>query len=66
MRTIDLPLSDGRVAPYTLSGTPIGPRPAGLPRWNRVAFAAAHVVSDPLTNVDPWLSAAVDWDATLA
>lgn len=66
MRTIDLPLSDGRVAPYTLSGTPIGTRPAGLPRWNRVAFAAAHVVSDPLANVDPWLSAAVDWDATLA
>jgi hypothetical protein len=31
-----------------------------------VAFAAAHVVADPLGNVDPWLEAAVDWDATLA
>src|SRR5881394_1040263 len=33
---------------------------------NRVAFSAAHVVCDPLANVDPWLSAAVDWDRTIA
>src|ERR1700691_4964654 len=33
---------------------------------NRVAFSAAHVVSDPLADVDPWLSAAVDWDKTIA
>jgi len=31
-----------------------------------VAFSAAHVVSDPLANVDPWLAAAVDWDRTIA
>jgi hypothetical protein len=31
-----------------------------------VAMAAAHVVSDPLATVDPWLEAALDWDATLA
>jgi hypothetical protein len=31
-----------------------------------VAYAAAHVVCDPLADVDPWLDAAVDWDATLA
>lgn len=36
------------------------------PDWNRVAFAAAHVVADPRADVDPWLAAAVDWDATLA
>ena len=34
--------------------------------FNRVAFAAAHVVSDPLAEVDPWLGAAIDWDATIA
>ena len=34
--------------------------------WNRVAFAAAHVVADPRADVDPWLAAAIDWDATLA
>src|SRR5438067_12471140 len=33
--------------------------------FNRVAFAAAHVVSDPLSDTDPWLTAAIDWDATL-
>src|SRR6202023_1604525 len=33
---------------------------------NRVAFSAAHVVSDPMADVDPWLTAAVDWDRTIA
>ena len=33
---------------------------------NRVAFAAAHVVADPLSASDPWTEVAVDWDATLA
>jgi hypothetical protein len=33
---------------------------------NRVAFSAAHVVSDPLADVDPWLTAAIDWDRTIA
>jgi hypothetical protein len=33
---------------------------------NRVAFSAVHVVADPLADVDPWLSAAVDWDRTIA
>jgi hypothetical protein len=31
-----------------------------------VAFSAVHVVADPLADVDPWLSAAVDWDRTIA
>jgi hypothetical protein len=31
-----------------------------------VAFSAAHVVSDPLADVDPWLLAAIDWDKTIA
>jgi hypothetical protein len=35
-------------------------------KLNRVAFSAAHVVSDPLADVDPWLSAAIDWDKTIA
>src|ERR1700753_1358828 len=33
---------------------------------NRVAFTAAHVVADPLADADPWLTAAVDWDRTIA
>jgi hypothetical protein len=31
----------------------------------RVAYAAAHVVADPLVEQDPWLDARLDWDATL-
>ena len=34
--------------------------------WNRIAYAAAHVVADPLADVDPWIDSAVDWDRTLA
>ena len=33
---------------------------------NRIAFSAAHVVADPLADADPWLTAAIDWDATMA
>jgi hypothetical protein len=32
----------------------------------RKALAAAHVVADPLSSKEPWLEAAIDWDATLA
>ncbi|NKB53150.1 MAG: DUF993 family protein [Rhizobiaceae bacterium] len=43
-----------------------GPAPdAGQP-WNRTAFAAAHVVSDPLAEADPWLDCPMDWERTLA
>jgi Protein of unknown function (DUF993) len=48
-------LAASRVFPASLRGT-----------LNRVAFSAAHVVADPLADVDPWLSAAIDWDKTIA
>ena len=35
------------------------------PFTSRVAFAAAHVVADPLGNNVPGAPAAIDWDATL-
>ena len=38
--------------------------PAEQP-FNRIAYAAAHVVADPLAERDPWLEAAIDWDATI-
>jgi hypothetical protein len=63
--TLRLPRPDGTVAPYTLGGaTPVTP-PAG-PIRSRVAFAAVHVVADPLADVNPTLEARLDWDATLA
>ena len=64
--TLTLPRSDGRLAPYTLHGAATWTAPATRPAWNRVAFAAAHVVSDPRAAIDPWQDVAIDWDATLA
>ncbi len=66
MATIKLITLDGRIAPFTLSGTAPPRAPSARPAWNRIALAAAHVVSDPRANVDPWLATAIDWDATLA
>ncbi|HLW12319.1 MAG TPA: dihydrodipicolinate synthase family protein [Casimicrobiaceae bacterium] len=66
MRTINLPDASGQLTRYVLHGNAAPHAASVRPRWNRVAFAAAHVVSDPLANVDPWLATAVDWDATLA
>src|SRR3712207_3010750 len=44
------------------------PRPFARPTraFTRKALAAAHVVADPLSSKEPWLDAAIDWDATLA
>ncbi|MCO6049653.1 dihydrodipicolinate synthase family protein [Mesorhizobium sp. RP14(2022)] len=64
MTTLVLPGADGSMQPYTLVGQPLV-RPATPPRFNRIAYAAAHVVSDPLRDVAPWDRPAIDWDATL-
>jgi len=48
-------LSASRTFPAKLEGT-----------LNRIAFSAAHVVADPLAENDPWVSAAIDWDKTIA
>jgi Protein of unknown function (DUF993) len=64
--TISLPTRDRRFEPY-LTGEPIVlPKKGAATAFNRVAFAAAHVVADPLADVDPWLEPAVDWDRTIA
>jgi Protein of unknown function (DUF993) len=34
--------------------------------FTRKALAAAHVVADPLSAKEPWLEAAIDWEATIA
>ncbi|MBT0959152.1 dihydrodipicolinate synthase family protein [Alphaproteobacteria bacterium KMM 3653] len=43
-----------------------GPEIAQAGPWNRTAYAAAHVVCDPLADNDPWIDGVVDWDRTLA
>ena len=60
-----LPTYAGAIENYKLSGTPLTPR-APLTHFTRTAFAAAHVVSDPLAERDPWIGRpAIDWDDTL-
>ena len=66
MTTLHLPTSDGALAPYTMRAPQAWPVPAQKPQWNRVAFAAAHVVADPRAAIDPWVGTAIDWDTTLA
>src|SRR6202047_5290374 len=63
--SLKLPKADRGIETYRLAATRRFPaRLEGT--LNRVAFSAAHVVSDPLADVDPWLSAAIDWDRTIA
>ena len=66
MATISLPNKDRKFAPYT-TGEPIAfPSKSEIQSFNRVAFAAAHVVADPLADNNPWLDASIDWDKTIA
>ena len=62
---VDLPDETGRLVTYALEATPIE-APAGPHRFNRTAFAAAHVVADPFAAQEPGLGPAIDWEATLA
>ena len=66
MATISLPTKDRSFAPYTTGEPIVLPKKGAAPKFNRVAYAAAHVVADPLADNDPWLDAAVDWDKTIA
>lgn len=64
-KTLNLPRADRSITTYT-------PRPApnfqapNAPFQSRVAYAAAHVVADPLADVTPVSPPAVDWETTMA
>ncbi len=64
MTTLNLPIAAGKLAPYTLQQPKAFP--VAQPPFSRIAFAAAHVVADPLADHDPWLTPAVDWERTIA
>src|SRR5580704_2783891 len=64
MPVVNLPSKNGRLEPYRLAG-PRSWNGNGAHKFNRVALAAAHLVADPLSDADPWLTAAIDWDATI-
>ena len=62
--TLNLPTASDRLENYKLRGS-VPLKPKSRKTFNRVAYSAAHVVSDPLASVDPWLQCAVDWDTTI-
>ena len=63
--SLKLPKADRSIETYRLAASRTFP--AKLEgTLNRVAFSAAHVVADPLAALDPWLTAAIDWDRTIA
>jgi hypothetical protein len=56
---------DGAVFHYTPASELLAPPQRG--RFEtRVAFAAAHVVVDPIRTLEPLTQPIVDWDATIA
>jgi hypothetical protein len=64
IETIRLPAIGRRLENYPVREPRKFERPAKP--FTRIAYAAAHVVADPWSAKEPWLDAAVDWDATLA
>jgi hypothetical protein len=64
MASVTLPAADGRMELYR-TGTPRAFETLQNGQLPRVAYAAAHVVADPLAEQDPWLEVRLDWEATL-
>jgi hypothetical protein len=64
MTAITLLNAQGQTESYAMVGQP-PPAPQAAP-FNRIAYSAAHVVADARAPGDPWLEAAIDWEATLA
>jgi Protein of unknown function (DUF993) len=63
--SVKLARLDGSVYEYRASREALVPvMRAGFEK--RIAFAAAHVVVDPLRTAEPLTEAVIDWDATLA
>jgi len=62
--SLKLPDQSGSISTYVLRGVP-PQRPQRTETFNRIAYSAAHVVSDPRAAIDPWLACAVDWGATI-
>src|SRR3984957_18992687 len=63
--SVKLVRPDGSTYSYTPTHEPLIP-PQRTPFETRIAFAAAHVVVDPLRTVEPLTHPTMDWDATIA
>ncbi len=60
-----LPSCSGELVAYNPMRNPLVPGPPEI-QFTRTAFAAAHVVSDPFADRNPWLDQpSIDWDTTL-
>jgi hypothetical protein len=67
LTTLRLPTEDGALVDYSVASEPVAAyEPPPSPPRSRVAYAAAHVVADPLAANGPGAPAALDWEATLA
>jgi hypothetical protein len=64
--TIALPTKDRKLEPYATGEPIVFPSRTETQHFNRIAYAAAHVVADPLADVDPWDDAVIDWEKTIA
>ena len=60
-----LPTRDGSAVDYGVEGR-FRYADGGPPATSRVAYAAVHVVADPLADTTPVSPAVIDWDSTLA
>jgi hypothetical protein len=67
MAHVKLPTRDGGIEIWRTGPACAHPatRPSAAAPFNRIVYAAAHVVADARAAHDPWLAAAIDWDATL-
>ena len=64
IQTIRLPTANRQLQTYHVREPRTFEKPSKP--FTRIAYAAAHVVADPWSRKEPWLEAAVDWDATIA
>ena len=64
MNRIKLPVGNGGFEDYPVGEPGVFAKPSRA--FTRKALGAAHVVADPLSTKEPWLEAAIDWDATIA
>jgi hypothetical protein len=63
--SLRLPTAGGKLDRFDMSAPRNFPDRITGP-LNRIALAAAHVVVDPLAEIDPWLQVAPDWERTIA
>nr|WP_269139506.1 dihydrodipicolinate synthase family protein [Burkholderia vietnamiensis] len=62
-----MPELDGSIREYVMQCYEDAPVSAAAPKFNRIAYAAAHIVVDPSVAYEPCSETpAIDWDATLA